>query len=114
MHESGHEIASHSYEHVDLSAQTIDLVNAQEYAMLSNELATNTGVARPYFENPAALGPGVCGPSSLRFKNAAGAGRSKLPRVRIVSTSPAVALRGSFWPGRSARPASSSSAPIRP
>ncbi|MGH7474887.1 MAG: SusC/RagA family TonB-linked outer membrane protein [Longimicrobiales bacterium] len=33
----------------------IDLVNAQQYAMLANELAANQGIP-PYFENPSAVG----------------------------------------------------------
>jgi TonB-linked SusC/RagA family outer membrane protein len=36
----------------------IDLLNAQEYATLANELAANLGQA-PYFPNPAAVGPGT-------------------------------------------------------
>jgi TonB-linked SusC/RagA family outer membrane protein len=37
----------------------IDLVNAQEYAMLANELAVNQNLPNPYFPNPAAVGPGT-------------------------------------------------------
>ena len=39
-------------------ANKIDLVNAQQYAQLANELAANTGGA-PYFPDPDAVGPGV-------------------------------------------------------
>lgn len=38
--------------------RTIDLVSAQEYAMLANELAENSGQAEP-FPNPGSLGQGV-------------------------------------------------------
>jgi len=37
----------------------IDLVNAQQYAMLANELATNQGLTTPYFPNPGAVGAGT-------------------------------------------------------
>jgi TonB-linked SusC/RagA family outer membrane protein len=37
----------------------IDLVNAQQYAMLANELAANQGLPDPYFPNPGAVGAGV-------------------------------------------------------
>lgn len=37
---------------------TIDLVDAQQYAQLANELAANTGID-PYFDNPGNLGAGT-------------------------------------------------------
>lgn len=37
----------------------IDMVNAQEYAMLANELAANQGLPEPYFPDPSAVGPGT-------------------------------------------------------
>ncbi|MGH7480681.1 MAG: SusC/RagA family TonB-linked outer membrane protein [Longimicrobiales bacterium] len=37
----------------------IDLVNAQQYAVLANELAANQDLPDPYFDDPAAVGPGV-------------------------------------------------------
>jgi TonB-linked SusC/RagA family outer membrane protein len=37
----------------------IELVSAQEYAILANELAVNTGVSTPYFPNPNSVGGGT-------------------------------------------------------
>lgn len=47
----------------------ISLVNAQQYAMLANELAVNLGVATPYFPNPSSVGPGTDW-QDLIFENA--------------------------------------------
>ena len=46
----------------------IALTNAQEYAILANELAANTGAA-PYFPNPSAVGPGTDWQNAV-FQNA--------------------------------------------
>jgi TonB-linked SusC/RagA family outer membrane protein len=51
--------AVNSYAGVQRVLDPIDLVNAQQYAMLANELAANTGVATPYFPNPGSVGAGV-------------------------------------------------------
>lgn len=47
-----------AYTGVQRVQSPIPLLNAQEYAMLANELAANLG-QEPYFENPAAVGPGT-------------------------------------------------------
>jgi len=47
-----------SYFGVQRIGNRIDVVNAQQYAMLANELAANEGLA-PFFEDPAAFGEGT-------------------------------------------------------
>src|SRR5690606_18733951 len=37
----------------------IDLVNAEQYVVLANELAANQGLPEPYFPDPSAVGPGT-------------------------------------------------------
>jgi TonB-linked SusC/RagA family outer membrane protein len=47
-----------AYAGVQTVQHPIDLVNAQQYAMLANELAANLGQT-PYFPDPNAVGPGT-------------------------------------------------------
>jgi TonB-linked SusC/RagA family outer membrane protein len=48
-----------AYSGVQEVQDPIDMVNAQEYALLANELAANQGLPEPYFPDPAAVGAGT-------------------------------------------------------
>jgi TonB-linked SusC/RagA family outer membrane protein len=57
--EQGTRFTVNSYAGTQRVLNPIDLVNAQQYAMLANELAANTGVATPYFPSPGSVGAGT-------------------------------------------------------
>jgi TonB-linked SusC/RagA family outer membrane protein len=56
--DQGTRFTLNSYAGIQQVLNRISLVNAEQYALLANELAANTGVA-PYFPNPTSVGAGV-------------------------------------------------------
>lgn len=57
--EEGTRFTLNAYAGTQTVLSPIDLVSAQQYAILANELAANQGIATPYFPDPSAVGAGT-------------------------------------------------------